>query len=145
MIDTTANNIMSGEHFKNYVLAGRAIFTITAANNTRYTYRVSQDKDNPRRFFVRVLFGPDNEQDYRYLGLFYDDSLKLRLTKASIVESKDNKALVFQALLDDIDRGYKVGEYSLYPSCKCARCGRRLTTPESIKLGLGPECVNYAR
>ncbi len=24
---------------------------------------------------------------------------------------------------------------------KCARCGRKLTTPESIQRGLGPECA----
>jgi len=29
-----------------------------------------------------------------------------------------------------------------YHSGNCAKCGRKLTTPESIKNGLGPICFN---
>jgi hypothetical protein len=34
--------------------------------------------------------------------------------------------------------GYKT--IKVYHSGKCGKCGRKLTTPESIKSGLGPYC-----
>lgn len=132
-----------------YVLAGRATFTLMddAVPNglqRRYTYKVSQDSNNPRRFFVSILYGPDNTADYRYLGLFYDDTLKIRTTKASLYQTITCPPItLFQRLLDAMSSGQPLQGVTLYPSCKCARCGRRLTTPESIVAGLGPECMNY--
>jgi hypothetical protein len=32
-------------------------------------------------------------------------------------------------------------EYIIRRSCRCARCNRLLTNPESIQFGMGPECV----
>lgn len=130
-----------------YVMAGKATFTLHLAySEKRYTYRVNQDMNNPRRFFVRVLFGADNEQDYRYIGLFYDDTLKLRVTKASSVSAAHPAVDLFDILLDEIACRDNSDQWRLeiYKSKHCARCGRLLTTPESIERGLGPECQYYA-
>ena len=37
--------------------------------------------------------------------------------------------------IDDVPDNLRV-----YHEGKCCRCGRTLTTPESIKKGIGPEC-----
>lgn len=127
-----------------YVMGGNATFTLVhKPTSIRYTYKVTQDGSNPRRFFVRVLFGPDNESDYRYLGLFYDDTLRIRPTKASCVIESSTRFKLFQRLLDTIDAGDTDENCLFYPSGKCARCGRKLTTPESIESGFGPECIKY--
>lgn len=127
-----------------YLLAGKAVFTLYRAyHNERRTYKVTQDAKNPRRFFVRVLFGPDNTQDYRYVGLFYDDTLKLRVTKASVVAAESPIVSMFDDLLDKVAGRADWPSLEIYKSKRCARCGRLLTTPDSIQLGLGPECRNY--
>lgn len=132
-----------------YVTAGRATFTLSVAyshETQRYTYKVQQDQSNPRRFFVKVLYGPDNLEDYRYIGLFYDDTLVLRTTRASIVKQVDERIKVFNTLLDEICDRANLDRcvLDIYKSKRCARCGRLLTTPDSIQLGLGPECRNHA-
>ena len=37
-------------------------------------------------------------------------------------------------------RGDSSAPLDFLPSAKCCRCGRKLTTPESIADGIGPEC-----
>src|SRR4029453_15074085 len=53
----------------NFALAGHAIFTAhNPATGTRFTYKVSVCKDNKDLFFVAVLTGPNNEEDYTCIG-----------------------------------------------------------------------------
>jgi hypothetical protein len=35
--------------------------------------------------------------------------------------------------------------YKIQHEGKCCRCGRTLTTPESIERGIGPECVKHCQ
>lgn len=126
-----------------YVLAGRAVFALSDDEGYRCTYKVSQDSKYPRRFFIGVLYGPDNTSDYRYMGLFYDDSFKLRITKASLYPDNDKRCNLFKWLLIALENDEPLmSGIHLHPSCRCARCGRLLTTPDSIACGLGPECRN---
>lgn len=126
-----------------YLTAGKAVFTLNKpCNGRRYTYKVTQDKNNPRRFFVNVLFGP--EKDYRYIGLFYDDTFKLRTTNASSVPHAHPAVDLIEEYLDRVSGRDMHLNLEVYKSQRCARCGRLLTTPDSIQIGLGPECSNHA-
>ena len=40
-----------------------------------------------------------------------------------------------------LDRGVLPEALRVLHHGRCGRCGRKLTTPESIRLGLGPVCV----
>jgi hypothetical protein len=111
---------------------------------THYTYQVTRPKDFNELspiWFVSLLTGPDNENDYTYLGLL-DKGGTLRTTKKSCIA---NDALSFQVgrwIIQSIWNGVKLPDWVHLNHCgKCARCGRTLTTPESVESGFGPECI----
>jgi hypothetical protein len=119
-----------------FLTAGNATFTVVSKRTgARFTYRVrASEKYGPEKLFASVLTGPDNTSDYTYLGVI--EGSALRRTRASTI---DRDALSFQALswlLGHIDSPM----VEFHHCGRCARCGRALTTPESIESGMGPEC-----
>ena len=137
------------ENPKDFVLAGKAIFTVeNEKTGNRFTYKVKQAEnkdDGPSKvWFVSVLNGPDNGSNYAYIGTifgnnFYVPTLDFRLTKKSTVTKDAQSFKVFSWMLKHnliLPPFVKV-----HHEGRCGRCGRRLTVPESIKNGLGPECA----
>jgi len=121
-----------------FVKAGNATFTFANPENKRYTFKVKfSEKIN--KHFVYMLTGPSNESDYTYMGALY--GFKLALTRASKFTHASLPVKVFNYAMSIIG-GNKplLTGYFLEHDNHCGRCGRKLTTPESIKLGLGPTC-----
>lgn len=124
----------------NYLNAGNATFTIANPENKRYTYKVKYSK-KLHRSFVFMLTGNNNETDYTYMGMMLLSDFVLTNKSKYIATSLPVK--VFNYALDIIkgDKELQPG-YFLEHNGHCGRCGRKLTTPESIKAGLGPVCVS---
>ena len=122
---------------KSFIKAGNATFTITSkATGTRYTYKVRQPKGKPDApFFASLLSGPNNESDYTYMGIVGENGV--RTTPASRVSAD---APSFKAL-DWFIRHLDTDKVDMCHEGKCGRCGRKLTVPESVKSGFGPECA----
>lgn len=121
-----------------FILAGNAYFTVVnEKSGNRFTYRVSICKNNDKLHFVSVLTAPDNEEGYTYLGIIRDGERYYHGVKSRIGEEAPS-AVAFRWVWDHL---------SVLPACvkvyhqgKCGRCGRKLTVPESILSGFGPEC-----
>lgn len=128
-----------------FLLAGNAIFTLRSRKTgSRFTYRVSHKKGGDVSF-VSLLTGSDNSRDYSYMGLLPDDKpTSLRgVGKGKSCASYDApSAKAFQYLLDSIIKGQIPESLEVWHEGRCGRCGRRLTVPESIDTGLGPECAD---
>ena len=118
----------------------RSIFTVeTLKHNMRYTYRVKPGKE-PRWYTVAVLYGPDNGKDYRNIG-YFDQDKKLFYTNTTWQIEHTQPVKVFSAFLNVIFGKEKWPEKcKFYYSQRCLRCGKMLTTPESIKRGYGDTC-----
>jgi len=137
---TPAAQLASGEQARAFVLAGRAIFTLVSAKTgARFTYRVSAPKDGGDIHFVSVLTGPNNTQDYEYLGIVRDG--RFGLTRASRISADAPSAKAFAWAWPRIARGELPEQLQVWHEGRCGRCGRALTVPESIAAGLGPECA----
>lgn len=128
---------------KDFILAGNATFTLLSENtNTHFTYKMVKSKDDENLYFIKLLRGPNNEEDYSYLGCYYKDSKYFNPAKQWKWLNKEAWPKSLQAIryfllnLDNIPPKLKV-----YHEGRCGRCGRKLTTPESIISGFGPECV----
>lgn len=130
-----------------FLTAGKAIFTVTAADGTHNTFRIVHKPANGRyseAYFVSLLTGPNNEDDYSYLGMMDPNTFGVRLTAKSC---QSEQSLVVRTLRRVLAR-IKAGEYaeiekagwSVKHAGFCCRCGRLLTTPESVETGVGPEC-----
>jgi hypothetical protein len=133
------------ENPRDFVLAGKAIFTVqNEKTGNRFTYKVKQAQDDgaPKKvWFVSVLNGPDNGSNYAYIGTIFGkyDHLSFCHTKKSTVTPEAQSFKVFAWMLKNSS---VLPEFvKLHHEGFCGRCGRRLTVPESIKNGLGPECA----
>ena len=123
----------------NYIKAGNATFTFANPKNERYTYKVKYS-EQIKQHFVYMLTGANNETDYTYMGMFAFD--RVQMTRKSKYKTDSIPVKVFNYAMTVIS-GYNelLPGYFLEHNGHCGRCGRKLTTPESIKLGLGPVCA----
>jgi hypothetical protein len=134
--------------FKQFVLSGKAIFTVHNNKGEHYTYRVFKTDEKGTwgvKWFVSLLTGPNNMVDYQYIGTLDSMTGTVRSTRASVIAADSlpmkviNWALcriVWQNKIDKLPEGYGIKHEG-----RCGRCGRVLTTPQSIEYGIGPECL----
>lgn len=126
-----------------FMLAGNAHVTFQSRRTgTRFTYKVTAAgrREGPTggpSHFVAVLTGPD---DYSYLGCIYGRKAYAHGRKSRI--SRDaTSAVAFTWVWSKLTAGEMHPELAVYHEGRCGKCGRRLTTPESIATGLGPVCA----
>jgi hypothetical protein len=117
-------------------------FTVTNPDGRHYTVRVRTQKVEadfaPGQKVVAVMTGRDNEHSYTGVGFLRPEGLRpWRRAEGTILARV--AAFICRVLLgaQALPPGYSIQE-----SRACIRCGRKLTTPESLALGLGPECAS---
>jgi hypothetical protein len=135
---------------RRFLFAGHALITLVSERTgQRYTFKISAPKTpNPASpvFFVSLLSGPDNTADYTYLGTLFGDgrdtATRFRLTRKSSMRPDSGPVRAFDYLITQlIFLGQMPAGVTIYHEGRCGRCGRRLTVPESITSGFGPECI----
>lgn len=135
----------AGNIGKDFILAGRAVFTVVNPKGERYTFKVSKKENEDGRkpvYFVALLTGPNNEADYTYLGMLSPAVGTVILTKASKFKTDSTPVKVAQYFVALIWRGQAIPDgYGVHHEGHCGRCGRALTVPSSILTGLGPDCA----
>lgn len=136
---------------RSFLLAGNATLTIVGKEQ-RFTYNVKKaddDKKEPGRtvYFVALLSGADNNNDYRYMGIIELDArafepFTFRRTAKSKIGASAPSHVAFAWLFDKLKRGYLPESVEVWHEGRCGRCNRKLTVPESIEAGIGPECAS---
>jgi hypothetical protein len=124
---------------KAFILSGKAKVTLVSKETrTRFTYQVigKELSDGRTLHFVSLLRGPDNQQDYAYIGTVFDGT-EFRHTQKSVVTCEAPSFQAFGWTLNHLDSD----QIEVWHSGTCGRCGRELTDPESIQRGLGPVCA----
>jgi hypothetical protein len=125
------------ENAKDFIFGGKSIFTVkNPKTENRFTYKVQKSK-NVDLFFVSVLTSPDH---YEFIGTIFNGD-NFRRSDKSTISSASKSVVVFKWLIDKVS-SKKLPEFiQVWHEGCCAKCGRRLTTPESIVNGYGPECI----
>lgn len=129
-----------------FALAGNATLTLVpTSTGARYTYKIRASEDGELHF-VSVMFGPDNDGDFVYMGIIAPDQYRggavgYRQTKNSKVTREDKRHLGFAWFWGSVQRGELPHCVEVWHEGACGRCGRKLTVPASIASGFGPECV----
>ncbi len=137
---------MSIEH----MLAGNSTFTVAKDKGEHRTFKVRVSGDL-ERFFVSVLTGADNKNSFTYLGMLVNKT-KQNVTILQCIPTKKSTQTLQSPLMQIFNFGARILQgvqalpenYDILRSNKCCRCGRKLTTPESVKNGIGPECAGKA-
>lgn len=142
-MDKKFKTLTNLEDIKNFVYGGNATITLESGKtNKHFTFKVKAAKkdDKTSPFFVSVLSGTDNYSNFSYVGVIKSDKKEFKLTQKSKVSSDAISYKAFNYFFNQLLKGKINTDLNVYHSGKCGRCGRKLTTPESLERGLGPEC-----
>jgi hypothetical protein len=163
-----AHLLASGSDARTFALAGNAYFTLVSkATGKRFTYRVAKATPKPGKpvgpsdpYFVSVLTGPQNTKDYTFIGTIFPTNRvqvgggqfgpvygnvpakepKYVHGKRSPIKADAPSALAFAWAWKKLAAGTLPESLEVWHEGRCGRCGRKLTVPESLAAGLGPEC-----
>lgn len=136
-----------------YMFGGKATVTLRSlSSGQRYTFKLVAPRAEKEalkagkcdHFNVSFLFGQDNVNDYRYLGQVRGNKFSLTPASRNAGYNEQTPAYIafqyaFSKLVADIPPAD--AKFEVWHEGKCGRCGRKLTVPESISTGFGPECV----
>lgn len=140
--DNHGHRITDATQARDFVLAGNAVFTLVSdATGARFTYRVRASRDGAVHF-VAFLGGSDNCTDYRYIGFVRNGAFVYGGIKAKAGQGAPCVRAIGWALRHLLAETPDLPDVlEVWHEGRCGRCGRRLTVPESIATGLGPECA----
>jgi hypothetical protein len=143
--EMTRQQLTDSKDTARFVLGGNATFTLVSEKtNARYTYRV-RTSDDGKLWFVSYLTGANNETDYSYVGIIRANNgnapmLTLNLTKKSQLTDDSLPVRAFRYMLAALLKTAMPVNVQVWHEGRCGRCGRTLTVPSSIAVGIGPEC-----
>ena len=144
-----AHQLREAGIIKRFVYAGNSKFTLVSKKTgIRFTFRIRKKADQDF-WFVSLLNGPDNENNFAYIGYIHslrDGGRILRHGGAKSragFESPSWKAFQWFWNVLDGERGDLLERLEFWHEGKCGRCSRPLTVPSSILSGFGPECQKY--
>lgn len=145
-----------------FMLAGNATLTLRSVKTgTRFTYKIKRgnhEDGTPKDFwFISLLTGEDNENDFQYFGHMW--ITWNRLGQRNLVYTLGRKSRIssdapsmkaweyFIAIFHDSDTEERLAsrlqQVEVWHEGRCGRCNRKLTVPESVSSGFGPECIQH--
>ena len=122
----------------NYIKGGHGVVTLQSPSGKHYTYCFKKPK-NPEKFDLFTLFAYciEGKHQYRYVGMLSRKGFRKTTNSEYEVDSEQFKGARFivKMALHDFDT-----PMVLYHEGVCSCCGKKLTKPESIIRGIGPQC-----
>lgn len=137
-------------------------FTVLSPSGEHRTFRVSNGADDMPRI-VSVLTGPENTSAYTGFGFVTRSGkngpfcINLWRKKSTATGRRWFAPKAYERLPDDSQWGVlaatlldlalgdgsrlRAAGFTVMAQIACRRCGRALTTPESIESGIGPICI----
>jgi hypothetical protein len=129
-------HLIKHEEALNFIFGENALFTIkNPKTENRFTFKVTKHKKEDI-FFVKVLTNPDL---YEFVGSVRIGNKYKHSTKSRISDNAQS-VKVFDFVLNKLISKNLPDFIEIWHEGKCCKCGRTLTTPESIQRGIGPEC-----
>lgn len=122
-----------------FIFAGKAHVTfLNTKTDNRFTFKVKKHKKDDI-FFISVLTGGS---EYSFIGSVKNG---YKHSKKSAIGSDAQSVKVFQFVIDKLKSNTLPEFIEVWHEGCCGRCGRRLTVPDSIVTGFGPECVRLVK
>lgn len=128
---------------KKYMLAGQSVFTVFNMNTGNHmTYKIDRKKSKSENeqllWFVSVCYSYDSFSCIgRILNNKFLPSMKMDVNDKS-VKGFD---VVWKHYGENLN---PMNNVKILHSGYCARCGKLLTEPESLKRGMGSYCANVS-
>lgn len=117
------------------------IFALSSLKLSKsYIYKISPHPTVYNRFYVYLRKG----KRWQKLGRVHADVM--RLAPSVLASTSSNDYRMIEMFIDIINDRYPWPascEFSYVVNCQV--CGRPLTSPQSIKAGIGPECIKKSK
>lgn len=150
--DEPRHEITNPDAIRTFIEAGHAIFTLVSKKSgTRFTYKLTrpapEKSTGPNRpIWVAVLTGSDNTTSYTFTGSIWLEATGYvyRPGRKSTMSMAAPSMVMFSWFIKKMNGGDEASilrQAEFWHEGRCCRCGRRLTVPESIESGIGPECA----
>jgi hypothetical protein len=128
---------------RRFITGGNATITLrNRESGERRTVKFTKPRD-PRPgacpIFAKFMIGPDNEESFQYIGVVWDKAGSL----VWVPKRNGGPAKIIEWLIGRLNAGDLGSKVEVWHEGRCGRCGRKLTVPESIASGFGPECINF--
>ncbi len=136
-----------------YMLAGKSEFTmLSIKSGVRLRYKLTKKEskykgeDGASEFIYFLNTFTDGDMQYAGVLFYNDDNNTFNFGKGARGKLQPSHLNVRSILyvLNNLTKGNEDLALKVYHSGKCGRCGRKLTTPESVLTGLGPTCSKVA-
>lgn len=120
-------------------------YTVVSPSGDHRTLEIRTQADKadflPGKRIISMLTGPNNEVDYTGFGFVTDQGIRVWKKQQTDFYLKVTKML-WSLLEDGASSPYRAKGVEVMVEKRCLRCNRKLTTPESIERGIGPECAS---
>ncbi len=124
------------------LISHNGTFTINSPKGQHRTFRIKTAKHGRMKGMriLSLLTGPDNTANFEGFANVTDDGENFYVWRT--YQGVGNYAMYARMLVDLLGEHSELKRkgYELLQSTVCRVCNRKLTTPESIKFGIGPEC-----
>lgn len=139
--DKFRSELIGSDAIRQYIFGGHGVVTLLSdVSNEHHTYSFSvpeNRKPNDDTMFIYTLVDGSN---WVYVGMYRNKAFRLTAksnysTDTSIVKGI---AYIFKLMLNP---DFSDDRMHLFHEGICSRCGRPLTNPMSIRLGIGPTCM----
>lgn len=129
--------LISHENALRFIYGGKCFVTfLNTQSENRFTYKVFKCKDDDSLYFVSLLTGPEQ---YTFIGTLTD--VNFYHSKKSTIGFDAQSVKVFKYVLNKLKENTLQDFIEIYHDGRCGKCGRQLTTPNSVTIGIGPECL----
>jgi len=123
-------------------------YTVVSPSGEHRTFEIKTKAEDasfaPGKRVLSLLTGPNNEADYKGFAFVSDDGIvvwkKDRGTEAQPTVWDKYAKMVWSLCTQGEASGYYKLGCRILVERRCVKCNRKLTHPESIELGIGPEC-----
>lgn len=135
---------LSLENAMQFILAGKSTFTFRSVKTGKhYTYNV-QLSSTGNSAYVKAFTGTDNTQDYQYIGYITVRTKHFTYgAKKSKISHDAPIVKAFEFSYNQLKDNKINSKLEFYHTNRCCRCGKPLTTPESVLSGIGPKCATF--
>lgn len=144
-MEIKSESAMSVENARRYFLSKKAEITLNnLKTGSSIALRSIRNKrameDGKKSWFISRIIGENN----KYLGMLIhnsrDNKLSFVITRASKISVGSKEYKVVNWLIRVFESGVDNKNLEILHCGRCGVCGKKLTTPRSIEIGIGPYC-----
>lgn len=138
------NQLVDSKEIKRYLYGGKAIVTLESPSGVWHTYLfkkpVAPEGFPDDVFFVYALHEFNTAF---YVGMVEEDCFRLTRHSRFLADTEIVRGAFY--IMRMANEPNLQTPMKLYHEGVCSVCGRPLTTPKSIQVGIGPKCLKKLR